>query len=77
MNRAMMRRLAAVCLLALVAVPLAGRAAPAAPSFPKLNARVIDTYVVPRFAQLAETSGKLADDIARACDGDKKAPRMR
>jgi predicted lipoprotein len=76
MNRAMMRRLAALCLLAVVALPLAGRAAPATPSFPKLNARVIDSYVLPRFKRLADTSGKLAEDLARACDGDKKAARV-
>ena len=74
-NRAMMRSFAAVCLLAMVALPLAGHAAPVAPSFPKLNARVIDSYVLPRFKRLADTSGKLAEDMARACDGHKKAAR--
>ena len=49
-------------------------AAPAAPAFSKLNARVIDNYVIPRFASLAKASGKMADDIARVCDGDAKAP---
>jgi predicted lipoprotein len=50
-----------------------GQATPAAPSFPKLNARVIDKYVLPRFKQLADTSGKLAEEVTRACDGNKKA----
>jgi predicted lipoprotein len=50
-------------------------AAPAAPSFEKLNARVIDKYVLPRFGALAKTSGKLADDLKRTCDGDAKAAR--
>ncbi|MDP1910276.1 MAG: hypothetical protein Q8K85_18415, partial [Hyphomicrobium sp.] len=76
MNRAMMRSLAALCLLAVVALPLAGRAAPATPSFPKLNARVIDSYVLPRFNRLADTSGKLAEDLALACNGNKKATRV-
>jgi predicted lipoprotein len=67
MNQERMR-IIAVCLLILAsAVTL--DAAPAAPSFPKLNARVIDTYVVPRFAQLVTSSGKLTAGIARACDG--------
>lgn len=48
-------------------------AAPAAPAFSKLNARVIDDYVIPRFGTLAKASGRLADDIARTCDGDAKA----
>jgi hypothetical protein len=73
MNRAMLRGLAAICLLAAVALAHAGRAAPATPSFPKLNARVIDKYVLPRFERLAETSRKLAEEVGRACDGDKKA----
>jgi hypothetical protein len=73
MNRAMLRALAAICLLAAVALAHAGRAAPATPSFPKLNARVIDTYVLPRFKRLTEMSGKLAEDLAGTCGGDKKA----
>src|SRR6188508_1327195 len=71
----MNRAATAICLLAVVALPLAVRAAPSAPSFPKLNARVIDTYVLPRFKELEQTSGKLADDLARTCDGDAKAAK--
>jgi uncharacterized protein len=70
MNRAMLRGLAAICLLAAVTLV---HAAPAAPSFPKLNAGVIDTYVLPRFKRLTETSGKLAEDLARTCEGDRMA----
>ena len=54
-------------------LPPPARAAPAVPSFPKLNARVIDSYVLPRFRRLAESSGKLTEDLARACAGNKKA----
>jgi predicted lipoprotein len=73
MNRAIAQSFSALCLLAVVALPPPARAAPAVPSFPKLNARVIDSYVLPRFRRLAESSGKLTEDLARACDGDKKA----
>lgn len=69
MTRAAARSLAAVCCI--VALAGAVRAAPAAPSFPKLNARVIDTYVLPRFKRLDKASGSLAADIARICDGAK------
>jgi hypothetical protein len=69
----MNRAATAICLLAVVALPL--HAAPVAPSFPKLNARVIDSYVLPRFKKLAETSGTLAEDVARTCDGHKKTAR--
>ena len=48
-------------------------AAPAAPDFPELNARVIDKYVLPRFTALAATSGRLADSLTRACAGEKGA----
>jgi uncharacterized protein len=76
LDRMTMNRAAtAICLLAVVALPLVARGAPSAPSFPKLNARVIDTYVLPRFKKLAETSGKLADDLARTCDGDEKSAK--
>src|SRR4051794_14621378 len=71
----MNRAATAICLLAVVALPLAARAAPSAPAFPKLNARVIDTYVQPRFKKLAETSGKLADNLVRTCDGDEKSAK--
>jgi len=48
-------------------------AAPAAPAFAEINARVIDKYVLPRFAGLAETSGRLADGLERVCSGEKGA----
>ncbi len=64
-----MRSLAVACLLALVSAA----AAHVAPSFGKLNARVIDTYVLPRFDALAKSSGRLAASLDRACAGDKKA----
>lgn len=69
----MNRAIAAVFMLIAIALPLAGRAAPATPSFPKLNARVIDTYVLPRFKRLELTSGKLADDLVRTCSGENGA----
>jgi predicted lipoprotein len=68
-----MARLLVVLLLVVAAPPrLPGHAAPATPAFPKLNARVIDKYVLPRFERLAEASGKLAEEVARACDGDEQ-----
>ena len=60
-------------LVAVLPAVSSARAAPAAPSFPQLNARVIDKYVLPRFAELARSSGNLAVDLARTCDGDQKA----
>jgi predicted lipoprotein len=69
-----MRRGTALLLVAMTAVVApAGRTAPAKPSFAQLNARVIDKYVLPRFERLAKASGKLANDVARLCDGDKNA----
>ncbi len=70
-----MRSLAALCLLAAVAPVPVGHAAPAAPAFTKLNAHVIDSYVFPGFTRLAKTSGKLADDLSRTCDGSAKAAK--
>lgn len=52
---------------------MAAAATPATQAFSKLNAHVIDTYVLPRFSSLAKASGKLADDLKRACEGDAKA----
>jgi predicted lipoprotein len=65
--------IAAASLLAVCSAVVGAFAAPAAPSFAKLNARVIDTYVILRFQKLAKASGKLAEDMARTCDGDPKA----
>lgn len=69
----MTRRLVALGLLAVVAPVSAGHTAPASPSFSKLNARVIDSYVLPGFTRLAEASGKLAENLSRACEGNAKA----
>lgn len=67
-----MRSLAVACLLVFFGAAAAS-AAPAALSFPKLNARVIDKYVLPRFDALAASSGRLAASLERACAGDQKA----
>jgi len=72
MSRAFARGVLAAWLATVAAVTPACAAA-AAPSFTKLNARVIDTYVLPRFRSLAATTGKLAADLDRACAGDRKA----
>jgi predicted lipoprotein len=74
-NRTMMRSLAALCLLAAVAPATVGQAAPASPSFTKLNARVIDSYVIPGFTRLATASGKLAENLSRTCEGNAKAAK--
>ena len=74
-NRTMTRSLAALCLLAVVARAGFVHAAPASPTFPKLNARVIDFYVIPGFSRLAKTSGKLAEDLSRTCEGSAKAAK--
>ena len=68
-----MRSLAALCLLGAVAPVSVGHTAPASPSFTKLNARVIDSYVIPGFTRLAKRSGKLAEDLSRTCEGSAKA----
>jgi len=41
----------------------------AAPALPKMTARVIDTYVVPRFAQLETEADTLANDLMAMCGG--------
>ena len=74
-NRTMRRRLAALCLLAAVASAPVGHAAPASPAFSKLNARVINSYVIPGFTRLATASGKLAENLARTCEGSAKAAK--
>lgn len=71
MKQARLGAIAVACLAVLVAGT--AHAAPVVPSFPKLNARVIDKYVLPRFVALAKTSGKLATTLAGACAGDRKA----
>lgn len=71
MTRAAARGLAAVCIFSIIAPAGTVPAAPAAPSFSKLSARVIDSYVLPRFKRLEQASGGLAADIARICDGAK------
>jgi uncharacterized protein len=75
MNRTMMRGLAALCLLAVLAPTRAVHAAPASPAFTKLSARVIDSYVIPGFTRLAKTSGKLAENLSRTCEGSAKAAK--
>lgn len=72
-HRKMTRWLAALCLLAMVAPAAVGHTAPASPSLSKLNARVIDSYVVPGFTRLAEASSKLAEDLSRTCEGNAEA----
>ncbi len=76
-GRAMIGRVARILvgavLLAAQGAVAGAFAAPVAPSFPKLNARVIDKYVLPRFADLAATSGRLAASLERACAGEKRA----
>lgn len=62
--------------LVLMAAAAPAHAGPATPAYPKLNARVIDTYVLPRFKQLAETTGKLAEDAAAVCDGKSKDAQL-
>jgi predicted lipoprotein len=74
-NRTMRRSLAALCLLGAVAPVSVGHTAPASPSFTKLNARVIDTYVIPGFTKLAKASGKLAENLSRTCEGNAKAAK--
>jgi predicted lipoprotein len=69
----MNRAIAAVFMLIAIALPLAGHAGPTTPSFPKLNARVIDTYVLPRFQRLELTSASLADNLARTCSSENGA----
>jgi uncharacterized protein len=41
----------------------------AAPALPEMTARVIDTYVVPRFAALETAAAKLASDLTGVCSG--------
>jgi hypothetical protein len=75
MNLKFARKLIVAALLLLAAADVWGSAAaaPVTPSFSKLNARVIDKYVLPRFTTLAKTTGKLAATLDRTCAGDKKA----
>jgi predicted lipoprotein len=48
----------------------------AALSFPAINERVIDRYVVPRFEALASATRKLADDLPRVCRGEPRTMRV-
>lgn len=73
MNGTLGRILAAVFVLGVAGNLTGVRAAPAAPSFSKLNARVIDKYVLPRFTALSDTTAKLASTLDRTCAGDEKA----
>ena len=41
----------------------------AAPALPEMTARVIDTYVVPRFAELEASASKLAHNLRDVCEG--------
>jgi hypothetical protein len=66
------RGIPAVILLAMFGAA-AAFAVPLAPSFSKLNARVIDKYVLPRFDALAQSSGRLAKALEATCAGDKGA----
>lgn len=67
----MRRGVATVCLV-LSMLNVGGLSASAAPALPQMTARVIDQYVVPRFAELETTSSKLAADIDATCDGKPK-----
>ncbi len=62
----MLRLVASVCLL--VAIGL-GIPAAAAPALPQMTARVIDSYLVPRFAELQTDAAKLATDLDATCNG--------
>jgi predicted lipoprotein len=48
----------------------------AALSFPAINERVIDSYVVPRFEALAKATRKLADDLPRVCRAEPRTMRI-
>ena len=43
----------------------------AAPAFPDLTERVIDTYVLPRFERLGKASDSLAADLEALCRGER------
>ena len=73
MTQAILRGLATLVLGLLLPAIAARAATTAAPACTALNKRVIDEYVLPRFAKLAEASGGLARELARTCDGEAGA----
>lgn len=66
----MLRCAPTVCLL--VAIVLLGTCAPAAAAqpFPAMTEKVVDQYVIPRFAKLEQASSKLAADLDATCGGE-------
>ena len=65
----MSRWASAVGLLLSIVFTAACAPATAAPALPEMTARVIDTYVVPRFAELKTDADTLASDLAAVCGG--------
>jgi predicted lipoprotein len=64
------RAAAAICLV--LTICTAGHSAAAAPPLQQMTARVIEQYLVPRFAELETTSRKLSADLDATCNGQPK-----
>jgi predicted lipoprotein len=62
----------AAALCGLLALPAASNAANR-PDHSKVNARVIETYVLPGFERLADASARLKKDLQSVCAGDAPA----
>jgi hypothetical protein len=61
-----------VCPLLAIALATVVEPAAAAPALPQMTTRVIESYVVPRFAELQAASAKLAVDLDVTCEGKPK-----
>jgi len=55
-----------------LAIASASAADAPAPSLSEMTAKVIDTYVVPRFERFQRATATLADDLDATCNGDPK-----
>jgi predicted lipoprotein len=61
------------CYVAAVLALWASAAAAAAPQpFPELTARLVDSYLIPRFSELDAATRALADDLDAGCAGNKE-----
>ena len=75
MGSAMRWSVAAACLVAVFVTLACGPKVHAAPAFPSLNERVIDSYIVPHFAKLANATRKLTENLSRTCQGERRAAK--
>jgi predicted lipoprotein len=67
------RRTPKICFVAAVLALWASAVAASVPSpFPELTARLVDSYLFPRFAKLDVATRTLADDLDAGCAGNKK-----